>query len=85
MIEYIFIILLCIYIITKVKNNLSFIGICLFIGYIHLFIIGGIFFMFYLLPFDSFSNSVIGLFIGVLLSIGHSRQLNNKDKFIWQK
>ncbi|WP_152632577.1 hypothetical protein [Aliarcobacter butzleri] len=84
MIKYVLIILLCVYIITKIKKNLSFIGIIIFIGYAHIFIIGSVFFMFYLLPFDSFSNAVIGLFLGILLLIGHSKQINN-NKFIWQK
>lgn len=84
MIEYVLIILLCVYIITKIKKNLSFIGITLFISYAHLFILGGIFFMAYVLPFEFFSNVLIGLILGILLLIGHSKQINN-NKFIWQK
>ncbi|MFX4240248.1 hypothetical protein ACOL3H_07080 [Aliarcobacter butzleri] len=84
MINYILIILIGVFIVTKINKELSFIGICLFISYVHLFIVGGVFFMFYLLPFDSFSNAIIGLILGILLLIGHSKQLNN-NKFIWQK
>lgn len=84
MINYILIILISVFIITKINKQLSFIGICLFIGYAHLFTIGGMFFMFYILPFDSFSNVGIGLLLGIILLTGHSKQLNN-NKFIWQK
>lgn len=84
MIKYVLIILLCVFIITKNKKNLSFTGIVLFVGYVHLFILGGIFFMAYILPFEFFSNVLIGLTLGILLLIGHSKKINN-NKFIWQK